>query len=220
MTIAMILAHLVGDYILQWNRLAQWKSRDLKGVAVHCLIVLAVTWLFSLPFDPHWWPWVLFIGGLHFVIDAGQLLWQPRLAPLARFTLDQAAHFGVILLALVAGGAVDVSSITAVLLTFLQDEQQLLYLLGYAFVTMPAWVVVKFVAYGLVNGSTPEFGDNGKYLGILERLLMTTFVALGQFLPLPPVGPQLHEGAEPPRALQHTPGRRPGLSARAAAAGA
>lgn len=156
MTTAMILAHLVGDYILQWNQLAQWKSRELKGVAVHCLIVLAVTWLFSLPFDPHWWPWVLFIGGLHFVIDAGQLLWQPRLAPLARFTLDQAAHFGVILLALVAGGAVDVSRTAFILLTFLQDEQQLLYLLGYAFVTMPAWVVVKFVAYGLVNGSGPN----------------------------------------------------------------
>lgn len=70
MIIAMFLAHLVGDYILQWNSLAAWKSRALSGVVVHCLVVLAVTWLFIMPFNPGWWPWVLVIGLAHFAIDA------------------------------------------------------------------------------------------------------------------------------------------------------
>ena len=70
-------------------------------------------------------------------------------------------------------------------LSILQSEWLLIYLLGYAFVTMPAWVLVKFTAYGLVQGSAPQFGDSSKYLGILERLLMTTFVAVGQYLLVP-----------------------------------
>ena len=185
MIISMLLAHLVGDYILQWNKLAYWKSRALKGVVVHCSIVLGVTWLFAFPFDPTWWDGVLFIGGLHFLIDASQLLLKPRMAPIVRFALDQAAHFLVIFMVLAWGGFLDLSNVTVQLTAVFHDDRLLLYLLGYAFVTMPAWVIIKFLAYGLVQGDAPDFGGNSKYLGIAERVLMTTFVAMGQFLLVP-----------------------------------
>lgn len=187
MIIAMFLAHLVGDYILQWNSLAAWKSRELKGVIVHCLIVLAVTWAFILPFNAAWWPWVLFIGTAHFGIDAVQLRVKLPIPELARFALDQLAHFFVITLALAAGGYIDWLWLMQSGLAIMQSDLLLIYLLGYAFVTMPAWVLVKFTAYGLVQGTAPQFGDSSKYLGIMERLLMTTFVAMGQFILVPVV---------------------------------
>lgn len=185
MIIAMFLAHLVGDYILQWNSLAAWKSREMKGVIVHCLVVLVVTWLFILPFNPDWWPWVIFIGIVHFLIDAVQLRVKLPIPELARFSLDQLAHFTVITIALAGGGYLDLAALAQSSLVLLQSDLLLIYLLGYAFVTMPAWVLVKFTAYGLVQGSAPQFGDSSKYLGILERLLMTTFVAVGQYLLVP-----------------------------------
>lgn len=187
MIIAMFLAHLVGDYILQWNSLAAWKSRELKGVIVHCLIVFGVTWLFILPFNPDWWPWVVFIGAAHFLIDAVQLRLKLPIPALARFTLDQLAHFVVITLALAGGGYLDTAALLQSGLGVLQSDLLLIYLFGYAFVTMPAWVLVKFTAYGLVLGSAPQFGDSSKYLGIMERLLMTTFVAVGQYVLVPVV---------------------------------
>lgn len=186
---SMFLAHLVGDYILQTNKLAYWKSRSLTGVTVHCLIVFVVTWLFTLPFAGNgwlgWWPGVLFIGGLHYVIDAGQFLLKPRIAPLPRFLLDQIAHFLVITAALVGGGYLQATAVSTHGQRLLQDERLLLFALGYAFLTMPAWVLIKFVAYGLVRGDAPEFGDSSKYVSILERVLMTTFIALGQFVLAP-----------------------------------
>ncbi len=185
MIIAMFLAHLVGDYILQWNRLAAWKSRELKGVTAHCLIVFAVTWLFSLPFNTHWWPWIIFIGVTHFLIDAIQLRIKLPISALARFTLDQFAHFVIIIAALAGGGYLDLTIALQNSLALLQSDMILFYLSGYAFVTMPAWVLVKFTAYGLVQGSAPQFGDSSKYLGIMERLLMTTFVAMGQYSLVP-----------------------------------
>ncbi len=185
MIIAMFLAHLVGDYILQWNKLAYWKSRELKGVAVHCAIVFGVTWLFALPFTPGWWQGVVFIGVLHFLIDAVQLLIKPQIAPIGRFSLDQLAHFIVIVIALAWGGFLDLSRFSTEIMAFFQDDRLLLFLLGYAFITMPAWVLIKFVAYGLIKGSAPEFSGTSKYLGIFERVLMTTFVALGQFILVP-----------------------------------
>lgn len=185
MIIAMFLAHLVGDYILQWNSLAAWKARELRGVFFHCVIVFIVTWAFILPINPGWWPWVVFIGVLHFLIDAVQLKIKLPVPPLVRFTVDQFAHFAVITFALAAGGYLDVHYVGLNIQTSLQSDRLMLFALAYAFITMPAWVVVKFAAYGLVNGSAPDFSGSSKYLAMLERILITTFVALGQFFLVP-----------------------------------
>jgi hypothetical protein len=186
MIIAMFLAHLVGDYVLQWDKLAAWKGRELSGVLVHGSIVFLITWLFSLPFDPTWWSGVLFIGLVHIFIDAVQLYVKPPFPPLIRFTLDQIAHFTVITLALNAGGFLAMDRLPLHLASAAQSERLMLFLLGYAFITMPTWVIVKFTAYGLVMGCGPEFpGRTNKYLEILERLLITTFVLFGQFMLIP-----------------------------------
>jgi len=182
----MFLAHLVGDYILQWDSLAAWKSRSLAGVLAHGSVVFLVTWLFSLPFNPGWWPGVVFIGSTHIFIDAVQLYVKPPIPALFRFLLDQAAHLAIILLALAAGGYLEISRLAADFAGMAHSERLMIILLGYAFITMPAWVIVKFAAYGLVDGRPPEFpGRTNKYLEILERILMTTFVAFGQFLLVP-----------------------------------
>ena len=59
-------------------------------------------------------------------------------------------------------------------------------LLGYVFITMPTWVLLKFVVYGLMKGQAPDFpaGPN-KYVGITERVLIATLVAFGQVLLVP-----------------------------------
>lgn len=183
----MLLAHLVGDYILQWDALALAKSRTLKGVISHSLIVALTTLTFALPFrQPIWWSGILIISLSHFVIDAAQLWLKPALAPLARYTLDQTLHFSIILIVLIWDGFLDISSWLGWASAVFHDKTILLYLLGYAFVTMPAWVLIKFLAYGLVTGTAPNFpAGTNKYIGIIERLLITTFAALGQFLLIP-----------------------------------
>jgi hypothetical protein len=50
----MFLAHLLGDYVFQGDRIAVWKSRSLWGVLVHGAIVTAFAWLCSLPFSASW----------------------------------------------------------------------------------------------------------------------------------------------------------------------
>jgi hypothetical protein len=186
MVISMLLAHLVGDFILQWDALAQWKSRELAGVAGHAVVVLLVTWLFALPFDPTWWWGVLFIGLAHFLVDAIQFYWRPCIPPIARFALDQTAHLTIILLALIAGGYLRVGSLMPDMVEAAQATPRLTMLLGYAFITMPAWVLLKFTTYGLVKGCAPNFpaGPN-KFVGITERVLITTLVVLGQVLLVP-----------------------------------
>lgn len=186
MIIAMILAHLVGDFILQWDALARWKSQSMQGVIVHSLVLAAVTAAFALPFPPFWWQGVLFISVTHFLIDAVQFYYRPAVPPLLRFFVDQFLHLLMIVVALAAGGFLSWSSLWADILAGAEQTPGLTALLGYAFITMPAWVLIKFAVYGLVKGQPPNFpaGPN-KYVGIVERLLITTLVIFGQVLIVP-----------------------------------
>jgi hypothetical protein len=191
MIIAMLLAHLVGDYILQWDALAQRKSREIKGVVQHGSIVTAVTVMFALPFDAAWWPWALGIGAIHTAIDAGWLWVNRRYQiksgryPIVRLMLDQALHLSVIAFALIASGLIT-SPLHDLLATAI-THRWLSVALAYAFITLPAWILIEFTFYALINGSGPDFAqaNKNKYPGSLERGLMMTFVLLGQFALVP-----------------------------------
>jgi hypothetical protein len=186
MVTAVFLAHLVGDYILQWNALAILKSKALKGVVIHGAIVWLTTWLITAVFDPAWWPWALFIGVTHTLVDALPLWVGKYVTPLQRFVVDQVVHFGLMLLALGASGYLGEVRLADSLTAGLQDYRLLMFALGYAFITMPAWVLVEFLVYGAVRGPAPDFPPTtNKFVGILERSLITTFVVLGQFMLVP-----------------------------------
>lgn len=184
MILAMILAHLVGDFMLQTDKLAAWKNRDVRGILTHGSVILVVTGFFALPFDPFWWQGVLFITVTHTAIDGIQLYFQPQIAPILRFFSDQFLHFLFIFIALAAGGYLNFN----VQGNLYGKEMQmvLIYALGYVFVTMPTWVLLKFVGYAIVERSAPVFPDRfNKYAGIAERVLVLTATLAGLFLLVP-----------------------------------
>src|ERR1041384_1228516 len=145
MVIAMFLAHLVGDYVWQWDSLARWKSREVKGAVFHGFIVLLVTLMFAVRFDPSWWPWALFIGLTHVVVDGVQPWLMGRFAikgagnfALMRLIVDQAIHLGAIVLALVWSGYVPLARIGKEVLLEMHHDKWLAFALAYVFIAMPA----------------------------------------------------------------------------------
>ncbi len=195
MIIALLLAHLFGDYVLQWDALAAWKTRSMRGAAVHGSIVLAVTVFFAVLIDPAWWPWALFIGLTHSAIDCGWVVLNRRslsrsgLYGLVRLLTDQALHLGVILLALFASGYLTPAAFPQTFLREVQMHRLWAIALGYVFMSLPAWIFIEFILYGLIDGSAPDFTRvrQFKYVGSLERGLIATFVATGQFVLVPVV---------------------------------
>lgn len=186
----MLLAHLVGDYILQWDQLAMWKSQKVAGVLVHGLVVTAITFLFILPFDPFWWQGALFISLAHLFIDLTQLPITRRpksgVYPLLRFTADQLLHLMVIALALYWGGFFSKGNFWVQAINEVVASPFMFYTLAYTALAMPAWVFLEFTGYGLVRGTPPDFSRaSNKYLSSLERWLITTSVVTGQFLLIP-----------------------------------
>ncbi len=194
MIIAMLLAHLVGDYVLQWDALANWKGRAVKGAVCHGSIVLAVTLLFAVLIDPAWWPWAVLIGVTHTFIDASWVglnrRWANRgMYGLVRLMIDQTLHLSIIFGAIVLSGYIQPIGLLETIGAEVQTHRVWAVALAYVLISIPAWIFIEFVFYGLINGSAPDFGrvKKYKYVGSLERGLIATFVATGQFALVPVV---------------------------------
>jgi len=194
MVLALLLAHLVGDYILQWDGLSRWKSEKVGGVLVHGLIVISVTLLFTLPFDPSRWPWAVFVSASHTLIDGLELPFRRTLAvrgpgksALLLFLVDQGLHLAIIVFALMASGYLSAPLLVDGLVRASNDQRLLTFIVAYAFLTMPAWIIIKFLVHGLLNGSAPDFSlkPESKYIGMFERGIIATMILLGQFLLIP-----------------------------------
>ena len=64
----LLVLHLVGDYLLQSDWMAQRKTQSSIPAAAHALVYTAPFWLLM----PSWWA-MLLIGGTHFAIDRWRL---------------------------------------------------------------------------------------------------------------------------------------------------
>lgn len=90
-----VLAHFIGDYVLQNNQIVAWKHRSFTGVVFHTLLV-------TLAFIVVLWPYlhssaVLIAIGLNGVLHLAQDQFKVKMigrfsSSLSAFLFDQAAH--------------------------------------------------------------------------------------------------------------------------------
>ncbi len=188
MMLAMIIAHLLGDYILQTDGIARWKQRSLWGVLAHGALVTVALELCSLPFDLHWWPYALALGAAHTLIDLvrARLGSISPVVDLALFLADQVAHALTMVAALAWSGWLLPREASTSLGRWLQEGPRLVLAAGYLLLTMPAWVLLHFITRGMGASRTCLPGRPGeKYAGMLERGLIATLVMAGQFVLIP-----------------------------------
>ena len=103
----MLLAHLLGDYVLQFDSLVRWKMRSILGVTAHGGIVTLATIACATLIDPSWWHYALLIGVIHTCVDVIRArVLHPKSATvdLILFVLDQIIHVTVIVLVVALSG--------------------------------------------------------------------------------------------------------------------
>lgn len=179
--IQLILAHLLGDFILQPNSwVAEKENKKLKSkyLYLHILIhtVLSFIFLWNLEL---WWVAVL-VGISHFIIDAAKLSFQTVKNKKNWFFIDQALHIVVI-----TGVSFYFNEFNV---EFLKDQSFLKILMAALFLTTPASIFIKIllsswtpVPETVSNIQTESLSSAGKYIGILERLLVFTFIMVNHW---------------------------------------
>lgn len=168
----LLLAHLVGDFILQpnvWVEAKEHKKLSAWQLYAHTLLHGILTML--LVWDIHFLPWAILITVSHGIVDAGKLLLQKESTKRVWFVIDQALHIAVIIAVWLKVENPTFS------LQFTSENLLVITLL--VFLTSPASIIIKL----LISQWTPITGPAdaaslqhaGKFIGILERLMVFTF---------------------------------------------
>ncbi|KMQ58785.1 hypothetical protein ACM40_17535 [Chryseobacterium sp. BLS98] len=179
--IKLILAHLLGDFILQPNSwVADKERRKLKSpyLYLHVLIHTVLSFIFLWNTDL-WWV-ALLVGGTHLIIDASKLIFQTVKNKKRWFFIDQLLHILVI-----AGISFYYKEFS---LEFLQNQEVLKIVMAALFLTTPASIFIKILLSSWTpvpetqsSLQTESLSSAGKYIGILERLLVFTFIMVNHW---------------------------------------
>ena len=178
--IKLILAHLIGDFFLQPNSwIKEKEQKKLKSPKLYLHVLIHVALLFVILRDVSKWPLILIIGLSHLIIDALKLIIQKKKTKRLLFFLDQLLHILVILAVYWLFIAKDV-----VFDNFF-NETNLLLLTCIVFLTVPVSIIMKtiFLKWNIskFTEGNESLKDAGKYIGILERVLVFVFVILNHW---------------------------------------
>lgn len=175
--IPLILAHLLGDFILQPNSWVADKEKK-KGGSIYLYIHILLHIILAFVFLWHrnlWWI-ALIIGITHFLIDWTKLNFQNAKTKRTWFFIDQLAHILVI-------GAVSVFYFPYFRLEDFFNAESLKLITAFVFLTVPASLFIKTIisiwtpiTIEHSKLQTESLVNAGKYIGILERLLVFVFI--------------------------------------------
>ena len=178
----LILAHLLGDFILQPNSWVADKEKK-KGRSIylylHVLIHIALTMLFLWDFNL-WWV-ALIVGVSHLLIDVTKLSFQTAKTKRIWFFIDQIAHTLVIV-------ALSIFYFPYFKLEDFFNDESLKIVTAIVFLTVPSSIFIKTIisiwtpiTIDHSKIQTESLVNAGKYIGILERLLVFVFILVNHW---------------------------------------
>ena len=178
----LILAHLLGDFILQPNSWVDDKEKK-KGRSIylylHVLIHIALTMLFLWDFNL-WWI-ALIVGVSHLLIDVTKLSFQTAKTKRIWFFIDQIAHTLVIV-------ALSIFYFPYFKLEDFFNRESLKIVTAIVFLTVPSSIFIKTmisiwtpITIDHSKIQTESLVNAGKYIGILERLLVFVFILVNHW---------------------------------------
>lgn len=178
--LALLLAHIIGDFVLQPDH---WVAKKRKKKHFSPILYLhigvhALAMLLLLQFQLKYWLGFIIILLSHFLIDLFKLHLEGRYHRGWLFALDQAAHLIVILVVVYAYHPFFIS------FDSLLGPAALLFLFAIFSVTSVSAILMRLLMsrWPLPEDSAQDsLPQAGKYIGMLERLLVFGFIVLQQW---------------------------------------
>ncbi|WP_300603443.1 DUF3307 domain-containing protein [Niabella sp.] len=175
----LLLAHLLGDFVLQPSRWVEEKERKTYKSAklyLHVLIHFALILLITM--DLRYLPLAALIAGSHLLIDLAKLQLQTAKNRKTFFILDQVLHLAVIVWA-----AWWMEPFT-IHLTTSQANALLITTTGLVLLTTPVSVIIKLILSKWAPATeirtdiieTKSLQHAGMMIGYIERILVLIFI--------------------------------------------
>lgn len=175
----LLLAHILGDFFFQPDAWVKEKEqKKLKSpklyahVAIHVLLIFVVFFSFKI------WLAAIVIGTLHFIIDAIKLIYQRPKTKQIWFFIDQVLHVSVIVAYVASTTNFDID------VAILQQPKILVFVFSALLLTAPAAVFIRVIIAKFIPNQANDknsLQNAGKFIGMLERLLIFLFVCTNHF---------------------------------------
>jgi hypothetical protein len=176
----LLLAHLIGDFFLQPQKWVKDKEKKkLKSIWLYVHVAIHIALMFIILWDLQYAVLIISVGVFHFIIDALKLILQRKKNKRFLFFMDQLLHLATIFI------LVYVFSEANFDFAFISNTHFLLLVICAAFLTMPTSIIMKilFSKWNIskLTKDNESLKDAGKYIGILERLLVFIFILVGHW---------------------------------------
>ncbi|MCG9792682.1 DUF3307 domain-containing protein [Flavobacterium algicola] len=171
--IPLLLAHLVGDFLLQPDKWVKEKSIARQRPKYLCLHigVHTLALIIALQFQFQYWIGIISIIFSHFIIDWIKLRLQNKKNEILLFFLDQIAHLIIITFVVYSYKPFVFDP------TVISFSQIVLFLTALVLQTQVAAIIIKvLLSKWKMKDENPN--QAGKYIGILERLFIFAFVLM------------------------------------------
>lgn len=178
----LLLAHIVGDFVLQTKTLVLKRGENALYLLLHTLIHVLLLCIVFFPAITDAWFAILSIGVAHLAIDSLKIwvekIWPTK--PTTLFLADQLLHI-LVILAVVLG----TYSFPETLLANLSVAKLLLYLIAFLLlaVVSPIFLRVFFTKWNqeqaVQSKRSETLFDAGLLIGIMERLMIVFFILAG-----------------------------------------
>lgn len=178
--IKLLIAHVVGDFVLQPNSWVEAKKRKTfksKYFYLHGAVHL-ISLIILLEFNWSYWLSILIIVVSHLIIDLLKINLEEKMNSRLLFVLDQLLHLAVISAVVYANTAYVLE------LEKIYSIESLLLILAILTISFVSSVIMKIIMskWNLEEDKSEDSLENaGKYIGILERLFVFGFILLNQW---------------------------------------
>lgn len=178
--LALLLAHILGDFVLQPDHWVakKRKNKHRSPILYYHLGVHAIAMLVLLQFNFKYWIGIATILVTHFIIDLLKLNLEKPSHRNRSFIIDQLAHLMVIIAVVFAYYPFNFS-----FGNFLVPDTLLLLLAIFSVTSVSAILMRLLMSRWILPEDSAEdsLPQAGKYIGMLERLLVFGFIVLQQW---------------------------------------
>jgi hypothetical protein len=176
----LVLAHLIGDFFLQPQKWVKDKEKKkLKSFWLYVHVAIHIALMFLLIWDFNYSTLILTIGLSHLIIDGLKLTLQRKKTQRLFFFIDQLLHLIIIVVLGILLYQDDFE------FTLKLSANHLLLVICLSFLTIPTSIIMKtiFSKWNIskLTRDNESLKDAGQYIGVLERLLVFTFIIVGQW---------------------------------------
>jgi hypothetical protein len=178
--IKVLIAHFIGDFFLQPNSWVEEKEcKKIKSPKLYLHVLIHVLLIFVVCFSFDVYGIAIIVGLFHLVIDILKLHFQTEKNKRFAFFIDQALH---VISIFIAWRIIYNSTIS---FDFFNEPKTWAIILSACFLTMPSSIIMRVIIAKWIptqnNENSNSLQSAGKYIGILERLLVLLFVLTNHF---------------------------------------